>query len=325
MRPGRLPHDRMKTLITETRSELITKIVRTLNLKAHEIGEMVELYYDVQHLRIAHANKERTEPPSELAQWLDFWDHVGETVINGALKRWLEGPDSPGEAKWAYGQIGIGPVLAAGLAAHIDVTRADSVSAVWKFAGLAPGYDRKVKGTKLPYNARLKTLCWKLGESFCKVSNKEGATYGHLYAEFKAQEIKRNESGLYVEAAQRELSAKKFKTDDSVTKKRLLAGMLSDGHLHSRAKRRAVKLFLSHYYVEGRKARGLSVREPYAIGILNHSGLIEAKLFEKPRGEERAKVLEQSKSEERAVEEEQTKSKERAKQSEKPKARKRAN
>src|ERR1700756_5774257 len=105
----------MKTLITETRSELITKIVRTLNLKTHEIGEMVELYYDVQHLRIQHANKERTEPPSELAEWLDFWNHAGETVINGALKRWVESADAPAEARWAYDQTGIGPVLASGL------------------------------------------------------------------------------------------------------------------------------------------------------------------------------------------------------------------
>jgi hypothetical protein len=264
----------MKTLITETRSELITKIVRTLNLKTHEIGEMVELYYDCQAQRIKFANKDRTEPPSELAEWLDFWNHAGETVINGALKRWVESEDSPAEAKWAYSQVGIGPVLASGLSAHIDVGKANSVSAVWKFAGLAPGFDRKVKGTKLPYNARLKVLCFKIGESFVKVSGKEGATYGHLYAEFKAEEIRRNESGQYVQAAQRELSAKKFKAEDSVTKKRLLAGMLSDAHLHARAKRRAVKLFLSHYYVEGRKARGLTVREPYAIAILGHDGRI---------------------------------------------------
>src|SRR5437016_13885006 len=105
----------MRSLITETRSELITKIVRTLSLKAHEIGEMVELYYDSQDLRIAHANKERTEPPSELAQWLEFWSHAGETVIMNALKRWVESERSPAEAKWAYAQVGIGPVLASGL------------------------------------------------------------------------------------------------------------------------------------------------------------------------------------------------------------------
>jgi hypothetical protein len=264
----------MKSLISETRSELVTKIIRTLALKSHEIAEMVELYYDVQGLRIAHANKDRTEPPSELAQWLDFWDHVGETVIQGALKRWLESSESPPEAKWAFDQIGIGPVLASGLSAHIDVAKANSVSSIWKFAGLAPGFDRKVKGTKLPYNARLKTLCWKLGESFVKVSGKEGATYGHLYSEFKAEEIRRNEAGAYKQAAARELTAKKFKVEDSVTKKRLLAGMLSDAHLHARAKRRAVKIFLSHYYVQGRQGRGLPVRDPYPIGILGHDGKI---------------------------------------------------
>ncbi len=267
----------MKSLITETRSELITKIVRTLQLKTNEIGEMVELYYDAQNLRIAHANKERTEPSSELAEWLEFWTHAGETVISGALKRWVESDDSPAEAKWAYQQVGIGPVIASGLSAHIDVTKAASISAVWKFAGQAPGFDRKVKGIKLPYNARLKVLCFKIGESFVRVSGKDGATYGKLYTEFKAEEIRRNESGAYAEAAKRELANKKFKVQDSVTKKRLLAGMLSDAHLHARAKRRTVKIFLAHYWVKGREARGLFVGEPYAIGILKHQGKIEAK------------------------------------------------
>ena len=260
----------MKSLITETRSELITKIIRTLALKTHEIGEMVELYYDSQDLRIAHANKERTEPPSELAEWLQFWTHVGETVINGALRRWIESDESPGEAKWAYDQVGIGPIIASGLAAHIVPEKAKSVSAVWKFAGLAPGFDRKQKGVKLPYNARLKVLCFKIGESFVKVSGRDDAVYGKLYSQFKAEEIGRNEAGLYAEAARRELTVKKFKAEESVTKKRLLEGKLSDAHLHSRAKRRATKIFLSHYWVKGREARGLPVSDPYVFTIMGH-------------------------------------------------------
>jgi hypothetical protein len=265
----------MKTLINESRNELITKIVRTLALKANEIAEMVELYYDCQHLRIAHANKERTEPPSELAEWLDFWTKAGETVIAGALKRWVESTDSPAECKWAYEQIGIGPVIASGLAAHVDVAKADTVSAVWKFAGLAPGFDRRVKGTKLPYNGRLKVLCFKIGESFVKVSGKEGATYGKLYSEFKALEIRKNETRLYKEAAARELATKRFKQEDSLTKQRLKEGKLSDAHLHARAKRKTVKMFLSHYYVIGREARGLVVRPPYSKTNLGHDGIIE--------------------------------------------------
>lgn len=266
----------MKTLLTETRSELIQKIIRTVDLKTDEIAEMVELYYDAQDLRIAHANKERTEPPSELVEWLEFWMGAGETVIHGKLKHWVESDDSPPEAKWAYSQIGIGPVIASGLSAHIDVTKCENVSGLWKFAGQAPGFDRKTKGQKLCYNARLKTLCWKLGESFVKVSGKEGATYGKLYVQFKADEVKRNESGHYAEAAKRELEAKKFKTDN-VTKKRLMEGKLSDGHLHARAKRRVVKIFLSHFWVKAREGKGLTVTEPYSIQILNHTGKIEPK------------------------------------------------
>jgi hypothetical protein len=266
----------IKELLTASRNELIRKITETVVLKEHEIAEIVSLYYDCQDLRIAHANKKRTEPPSPLVQWLDFWLTAGEKVIHGKLANWVQSDEAPPEAQWAYAQIGIGPIIAAGLAAHIDVAKANYISSLWKFAGLAPGFDRRVKGVKLPYNAQLKVLCWKAGESFVKVSGKEGATYGKLYAQFKAQEIQRNESGAYKGAAKGELEKKKFKVEDSVTKKRLLAGMLSDAHLHARAKRRAVKMFLAHYWAKGREGKGLPVHNPYPIDIMGHSGKIEA-------------------------------------------------
>jgi hypothetical protein len=131
---------------------------------------------------------------------------------------------------------------------------------------------------KLPYNGRLKTLCWKMGESFVKVANKEGATYGAFYAQCKAEEVRKNEAGELKAQAAHELATKTFKKEDSVTKQRLLAGMLSDAHLHSRAKRKTVKLFLSHYWTVGRQARGLPIREPYAKIILGHDGIIEPEL-----------------------------------------------
>jgi hypothetical protein len=265
----------MRELFSESRNELIKKIIQTVELKQNEIAEIVEIFYDTQDLRIAHANKERTEPPSPLVEWLDFWLKIGERVIQNKLTQWIESDDAPPECKWAYEQIGIGPIIASGLAAHIDVAKARTISAVWRFAGLAPGFDRKVKGQKLPYNARLKVLAWKAGQSFVKVSGKEGATYGKLYAEFKGQEIKRNESGAYTEAAKNELARKKFKAEDSVTMKRLVAGKLSDAHLHARATRRTVKIFLAHYWTAGRTGRGLPVNGPYPIDILGHSGKID--------------------------------------------------
>jgi hypothetical protein len=120
----------------------------------------------------------------------------------------------------------------------------------------------------------LKTLCWKLGESFVKVSGKPDATYGKLWAEFKREEIVRNDSGKYAKAAAAELAIKKFKVIEA--RKILESGRLTDAHLHARSKRRAVKLFLAHYWSVGRKAAGLAVREPYAKTILGHDGIIPA-------------------------------------------------
>jgi hypothetical protein len=264
----------MSNLITETRNEIVDKIIKAYELESKDIADAVELYYDAQKLRIMHANKERSEAPRELTEWFSRWLMIGESVITSKLKIWVLGNKSPVEAKWAYDQIGIGPILAAGLAAHIDPEKAQSVSAVWKFAGLAPGFDRKQKGVKLPYCGRLKTLCWKIGESFVKVSGKDGATYGKLYAQFKSDEVSRNENGLYAIAAARELSTKKI--TEKKTKETLQSGKLIDAHLHSRAKRRTVKIFLSHYWVKGREARGLDVRPPYAMTVLGHDGMIEA-------------------------------------------------
>ena len=113
------------------------------------------------------------------------------------------GDNSPPEAKWAYTQIGIGPVIASGLSAHIDLVKADTISAVWKFAGQAPGFDRRQKGTKIPYNARLKPFVGKSGNGFSRLTGKK-ALFMLTFPQFKAQEIQRNDGGLYQGATRRE-------------------------------------------------------------------------------------------------------------------------
>ena len=98
--------------------------------------------------------------------------------------------------------------------------------------------------------------------------------YGKLYVQFKGDEVSRNENGLYAATASAQLTNKKFRAD-TVTRKRLEEGKLSDGHLHARAKRRTVKIFLAHYWTLARESRGLPIREPYSKAILHHDGIIE--------------------------------------------------
>lgn len=266
--------ERHKELIKMTRNELIDEIIKAYEIDASGVSRIVELYYDCQEHRKRHAAKHRTEEFRDLDYWFEDWLTFGETLIQRKLQQWVE-TGAPAESKWAYEQYGIGPVLAAGLAAHIDVAKANSPSAVWRYAGLAPGYDKRVKGEKLPFNGRLKTLCWKVGDSFVKFSGQEECFYGKIYREFKTEEVRRNESGHYKTTAAEELRSKNWK-DDTITKARLLEGKLSDKHLDMKARRRAVKIFLTHYWEKGRKARGLPVRPPYAKGVLGHDGIIEA-------------------------------------------------
>jgi hypothetical protein len=141
---------------------------------------------------------------------------------------------------------GVGPVISAGLLAHIDITRAPTAGAIWRYAGLDPTSEWK-KGQKRPHNASLKTLCWKLGESFVKVCNNKDAVYGKLYQERKEAEIVQNEAGAFADQAAAKLE--KFnigKTTDAY--KAYSVGKLPPAHIHARAKRVAVKMFLSHLH-----------------------------------------------------------------------------
>ena len=65
---------------------------------------------------------------------------------------------------------------------------------------------------KIPYNKDLKTLMFKIGDSFVKVQNRD-SLYGRLYAERKALETKLNGEGHYAEQAARKLATTKIGKD----------------------------------------------------------------------------------------------------------------
>lgn len=127
-----------------------------------------------------------------------------------------------------------------------------------------------------PFNAQLKTLCWKIGESFVKVSGNENDVYGKLYLERKAIEAERNEQGLYEDQAEAKLARFNIGKDTEAYKA-YATGKLPLGHLHARAKRWAVKLFLSHWwYVAYKNHYKKEPPLPYPIAHMGHVHIIEA-------------------------------------------------
>lgn len=102
---------------------------------------------------------------------------------------------------------------------------------------------------KIPYNAELKTLLWKLGESFVKVSNKPASLYGTIYKQKKASEIEKNEKLEFADQAAKKLETTKI-GKKTLAYQSYSVGKLPDAHIHSRATRFAVKIFISHLFEE---------------------------------------------------------------------------
>ena len=134
---------------------------------------------------------------------------------------------------------GIGPKLAAKLLALIDIRRADTVSALWRYAGYAVidgKSEQPTRGEKLHYNKRLKTACYLIAKSFLS----SDSPYRRVYDEAK----------VHYE-----------KSRPGWTKMRR----------HLAAMRKMVKVFLSHLWVRWRELEHLPVSKPYPIDILQHN------------------------------------------------------
>lgn len=238
---------------------------------------LVDLYYEMQHGRIVSANIARAsaqgapEEPRELVQWFEQRQRRIENNLRSVLGHYAAA-HLPG--KWAQAICGIGPVISAGLVAHIDATKALYAGQVWRFAGLDPSVVWE-KGKKRPWNAKLKVLTWKIGESFVKVQNKENDFYGKVYAAYKEREIRRNEAGELAEQARAKLENFKIgRTTEAYG--HYSQGRLPPAHIHARAKRAAVKLFLSHYHAVAYECEhGTAPPVPYALEhLVGHHHMI---------------------------------------------------
>lgn len=218
-----------------------------ITLGRDEVRFLVDSYYIQQENRIRCAAQVRalaeSGEPHEVLQWYYAQAEATEDELRKALLAYAR---SQPAGRWALSICGIGPVITAGLLAHIDIEKAKYAGQVWAFAGLNPEAEWK-KGEKRPWNASLKRLCWLIGESFVKVSGRESDFYGKFYREHKEREIARNESGEL--AGQAAAKLEKFKIGKSTEAfAHYSGGKLPPAHIHARAKRYAVKMFLSHFH-----------------------------------------------------------------------------
>lgn len=263
--------------MTEALSEFTRTARRDIyaGLNAEEARWLVDYYYAVQDFRIQAQGETRAidqefdDGTFEIGPWIVKEMSAVEKEIQYGLAKYAEAQRT---GRWALSVCGIGPVLASGLLAHIDIEKAPTVGHIWRFAGLDPTVKWEKK-TKRPWNAKLKVLCWKIGDSFVKVSGRESDVYGKVYRERKALEVERNEAALFADQAAASLAEKNIR--DKKLKETYEAGRLPDGRIDLRARRYAVKLFLSHYHhVAFECAYGKEPPKPYILTRPEHAHFV---------------------------------------------------
>jgi len=248
----------------------------SVTLSDHEARFLVDAYYIMQEDRKRSYNQERSlstaGEPNQVISWLAAQSADLEKQIQKALDTYTKNHVM---GSWLREISGIGPVIAAGLLAHIDITKAPTAGHIWSYAGIAGTNQKKwEKGQKRPFNAGLKVLCWKAGQSFMKLSNNDKCFYGKVYRARKELEVARNEAGAFAEQAAERL-LKVGKTTEAY--KYYSVGKLPPAHIDARARRYAVKLFLSHFHGEWYlRHYGKPAPLPYPIAFLDHAHFIPA-------------------------------------------------
>lgn len=263
-------------IVTEVeRFKLKDAMDSIVSMSEQEVRLAVSTYYQLQEYRKSSANQLRTlvegEKNSEFMEFIFKQMKMMERTANNVMKAWAEHNTV---ATWSMSIAGIGPVLSSGLSAHIDITRAPTVGHIWSYGGVNPTMEWK-KGQKRPYNAELKVLLYKIGESFVKVSNNDNDVYGKVYKKRKEQEQMKNANKEFQVQAEKILETKKI-GKATVAYKSYAIGELPAAHIHARARRYAVKLFLAHWHEIAYFNHYQTLPpKPYVIEHLGHAHLIE--------------------------------------------------
>ncbi len=246
------------------------------NLSIQEARYYVDMYYITQDSRKAVNSQIKTmnedgEPHLLLDYLLDQF-RIIEQQIKGTLKIFAE--NNP-VGEWCTSIMGIGPVIAAGLLAHIDITKCPTAGHIMSYGGVYPGIAWEKKKLR-PWNARLKVLIYLIGKSFVKTSKKDGDYYGKIYRNRKDLEETRNntlikldgydnqeyknaikevlvnaeDNGLaYTFWKQAADKLRKFKIGKNTDAYGYYSkGQLPPAHIEQRAERYAAKMFLYHYH-----------------------------------------------------------------------------
>jgi len=135
----------------------------------------------------------------------------------------------------------------------------DTCSKYWAWWGLhvVDGHSpKRTKGENIDWNPKMRTLAWKIGKQFIM----QGQGYRQIYDREKDR-LYEQRMPIGVCPNYEACKAKLKNRKEPACK----------GHIDAMAKRKAVKMFVSHLYECWRGLEGLPTRPPYVMEYLGHS------------------------------------------------------
>ena len=205
----------------------------------------------------------------------DMMEHAGlDALVNYACKTMTNYGESMGPVwGWITSIRGLASgSLAAQLLAQIDdISRFDTVSKLWRFAGYAVingAAEKNHRGEKSHYNARLKSVCYLVADQFIK---QRTPIYREMYDEEKERQHR-----LHPVVMCRECEMPR----EQCQSKKAHHQLYNDAHLHNRAWRKTIKVFLQHLWLVWREAEGLPVSEPYVEAVMGHTHIVRPERVE---------------------------------------------
>ena len=272
-----------------TKDTLTETIKAARKLSVIEARFLRDTYCSLQRVRIATENRLRSclqgldDQPLKTLEWMYIQQRNMEAAIAKCLKAYSEEDEI---CQWSASIPGIAHTISLHLRGMIDIREAPTPGHLQSFAGLIPPSKIKWKeGDIRPYSAELKkTLLGILGDSFVKLKNKDNDIYGKIYTKHKEDITERNERGEYAgyikeEMARLEASGRKLMANAAKT---YPDGKLPKGQIHRRAIRKAVKMFLDHYWevsyclTYGKRPK----ISPYAIAHQGHVHKVDPPNFD---------------------------------------------
>lgn len=217
------------------------------------LRELVDFREQLQKTRIQMGNRlgaiergvDKSHDKDTLLLWHEAFDDL-EIGLDADIERRLNSIDSP-IFNALVGLKGVGAISAAKVLADIDITRANTISALWRHAGYGVvngARERYEKGESAHFNRRLKIACRLVGESFLK----SRSPYADIYYSAKQHYAATHPEWI-------------------------------PAHAHNAALGKMIKLFLSHLWQVWRELEGLPTREPYASEHLRHENIMRPESF----------------------------------------------